>query len=372
MALRESLHLPYKEVLQQQHYVNRIQISAFQAKQDEMRDRIPEVHSDQVLKQQIEAKHEALVNKEKENAILINQIESLERDLQSKSEELLQINIQLDLQVKASTSKVSSLQDEIIQLKLHQALIEEKNEEIDHLNEQVLRLQQEHDLNKNLLQKVYEEACLVLSLSEKYGSSSKLNINTKLSAVESRQLEKQDFQKILQSYKETISKVFDNSDKEQKQKEAQGNLAADRRSMLVEIQNLQAELRISNLQNQEKLQKLQSRLHITEEQGNKREHQLRRQAELLKYKLQQEQAIVNDLQNSLKCEQDRSAELRSHFRSEQDAVADLKRELLAVNQTLETSLKKEHDLQKELENLRCSCLSGPLLFCCHSKVCLRY
>ncbi|XP_039598835.1 pericentrin-like isoform X5 [Polypterus senegalus] len=290
MALRESLHLPYKEVLQQQHYVNRIQISAFQAKQDEMRDRIPEVHSDQVLKQQIEAKHEALVNKEKEN----------------------------------------------------------------------------------LLQKVYEEACLVLSLSEKYGSSSKLNINTKLSAVESRQLEKQDFQKILQSYKETISKVFDNSDKEQKQKEAQGNLAADRRSMLVEIQNLQAELRISNLQNQEKLQKLQSRLHITEEQGNKREHQLRRQAELLKYKLQQEQAIVNDLQNSLKCEQDRSAELRSHFRSEQDAVADLKRELLAVNQTLETSLKKEHDLQKELENLRCSCLSGPLLFCCHSKVCLRY
>ncbi|XP_039598834.1 pericentrin-like isoform X4 [Polypterus senegalus] len=341
MALRESLHLPYKEVLQQQHYVNRIQISAFQAKQDEMRDRIPEVHSDQVLKQQIEAKHEALVNKEKENAILINQIESLERDLQSKSEELLQINIQLDLQVKASTSKVSSLQDEIIQL-------------------------------KNLLQKVYEEACLVLSLSEKYGSSSKLNINTKLSAVESRQLEKQDFQKILQSYKETISKVFDNSDKEQKQKEAQGNLAADRRSMLVEIQNLQAELRISNLQNQEKLQKLQSRLHITEEQGNKREHQLRRQAELLKYKLQQEQAIVNDLQNSLKCEQDRSAELRSHFRSEQDAVADLKRELLAVNQTLETSLKKEHDLQKELENLRCSCLSGPLLFCCHSKVCLRY
>ncbi|XP_039598833.1 pericentrin-like isoform X3 [Polypterus senegalus] len=359
-----------------------------------MRDRIPEVHSDQVLKQQIEAKHEALVNKEKENAILINQIESLERDLQSKSEELLQINIQLDLQVKASTSKVSSLQDEIIQLKniitnlqefmridpystssvmqLHQALIEEKNEEIDHLNEQVLRLQQEHDLNKNLLQKVYEEACLVLSLSEKYGSSSKLNINTKLSAVESRQLEKQDFQKILQSYKETISKVFDNSDKEQKQKEAQGNLAADRRSMLVEIQNLQAELRISNLQNQEKLQKLQSRLHITEEQGNKREHQLRRQAELLKYKLQQEQAIVNDLQNSLKCEQDRSAELRSHFRSEQDAVADLKRELLAVNQTLETSLKKEHDLQKELENLRCSCLSGPLLFCCHSKVCLRY
>ncbi|XP_039612287.1 pericentrin [Polypterus senegalus] len=264
---------------------------------------------------------------------------------------------------------------------------------------------------QNLLQKVYDEARLVLSLSEKYGCCTKPSINTKLSDVESWQVEKQALQEILLSLKEMISKMLDHSDKESvnqssdwrreilqavhsvlnnerewfraelqstlqgssctdithllekfesimskledKQNASLGNLlAADRRSMLVEIQNLQAELRISHLQNQEKLQKLQSSLSLTEEQGNKREHQLRRQAELLKYKLQQEQAIVNDLQNSLKCEQDRSAELRSHLRSEQDAVADLKRELLAVNQTLETSLKKEHDLQKELENLR--------------------
>uniref|UniRef100_A0A8C4SR13 Pericentrin n=1 Tax=Erpetoichthys calabaricus TaxID=27687 RepID=A0A8C4SR13_ERPCA len=280
----------------------------------------------------------------------------------------------------------------------------------------------------NLLQKVYHEARLVLSLSEEYGSYTKPSINTKLSDIESWQVEKQALQEILQSLKEMISKMLDHSDKsviqssdwrreilqavhsvlnnetewfraelqstlqgsgctdittllekfesimsklEEKQNAALGNLlAADRRSMLVEIQTLQAELRISHLQNQERLQQLQSSLSHTEEQGNKREHQLRRQGtELLKYKLQQEQAIVNDLQDSLKSEQDRSAELRSHFRSEQDAVADLKRELLAVNQTLETSLKKEHDLQKELENLRCSCLSGPLLFCySHSTV----
>uniref|UniRef100_A0A8C4STW9 Pericentrin n=1 Tax=Erpetoichthys calabaricus TaxID=27687 RepID=A0A8C4STW9_ERPCA len=713
--------MEYKEALQQQQYANRMQISALQTKLDETRHRIPEDHSDQVLKQQIEAKHESLVNKEKENAILINQIEHLERDLLSKSEELIQINIQLGLQAKTNTSKVNSLQNEIIQLKdiitnlqehrridpdstssvmqLPQALLEEKNQEIDHLNDQLLRLQQEHELNNkmleeknseaedmksqieryvgdldrlrqdkadeverlheviyklqeeidqlgpncheisdsqedlpldrldnrgslqhelwqeerlqqelatehiqlsdarvkeleqqmenacieretlqqllqkqeahfrsemeklgkslqneklqhhslqeeynllkahlteqeaeaahlstktqeledllrerecqlveaevqakgteekrqaeilslkhlpakvadleaelqkrldvsmeadhlkteksllnaqllelneiilrktgeiemlqnevvklqthieeigsekgqlfaestdlkqkmlslndevdrlktevttknaqiqdfliqlednqtkhsgtermlNLLQKVYHEARLVLSLSEEYGSYTKPSINTKLSDIESWQVEKQALQEILQSLKEMISKMLDHSDKEEKQNAALGNLlAADRRSMLVEIQTLQAELRISHLQNQERLQQLQSSLSHTEEQGNKREHQLRRQAELLKYKLQQEQAIVNDLQDSLKSEQDRSAELRSHFRSEQDAVADLKRELLAVNQTLETSLKKEHDLQKELENLRCSCLS---------------
>ncbi|XP_051787224.1 LOW QUALITY PROTEIN: pericentrin [Erpetoichthys calabaricus] len=276
---------------------------------------------------------------------------------------------------------------------------------------------------QNLLQKVYHEARLVLSLSEEYGSYTKPSINTKLSDIESWQVEKQALQEILQSLKEMISKMLDHSDKEsviqssdwrreilqavhsvlnnetewfraelqstlqgsgctdittllekfesimskleEKQNAALGNLlAADRRSMLVEIQTLQAELRISHLQNQERLQQLQSSLSHTEEQGNKREHQLRRQAELLKYKLQQEQAIVNDLQDSLKSEQDRSAELRSHFRSEQDAVADLKRELLAVNQTLETSLKKEHDLQKELENLRsrAECLETDLHF----------
>lgn len=52
--------------------------------------------------------------------------------------------------------------------------------------------------------------------------------------------------------------------------------SSDRNSLLSEIQDLRAQLRMTHLQNQEKLQQLQETLTKAEDHGNKQEHQLRR------------------------------------------------------------------------------------------------
>lgn len=51
----------------------------------------------------------------------------------------------------------------------------------------------------------------------------------------------------------------------------------DRHSLLSEVQALRAQLRMTHLQNQEKLQQLCAALTSTEARGSQREHQLRRQ-----------------------------------------------------------------------------------------------
>lgn len=52
--------------------------------------------------------------------------------------------------------------------------------------------------------------------------------------------------------------------------------SSDRNSLLSEIQELRAQLRMAHLQSQEKLQQLQETLTKAEDHGNKQEHQLRR------------------------------------------------------------------------------------------------
>lgn len=52
--------------------------------------------------------------------------------------------------------------------------------------------------------------------------------------------------------------------------------SSDRNSLLSEIQDLRAQLRMTHLQNQEKLQQLQETLTNAEDHGSKQEHQLRR------------------------------------------------------------------------------------------------
>lgn len=54
-------------------------------------------------------------------------------------------------------------------------------------------------------------------------------------------------------------------------------LSSDRNSLLIEIQDLQAQLRLMHFQSQEKLQQLQETLINTENHGCQQEHQLRRQ-----------------------------------------------------------------------------------------------
>ncbi|XP_042639674.1 pericentrin isoform X3 [Tyto alba] len=168
-----------KEALQQQQYNNLIQISALQSKLDEARHRVPsDSSSAPVLKEQLQAEQEALEMKEREIASLLDQLEQYKDNLISKNEEILQLNLQLEMQKNLSTSSISHLQLENAHLKedltkLHvkqnqdlgisdssallfpQALLNEKNQEIDHLAEQMKRLQ--HELESALENKVVEE-----------------------------------------------------------------------------------------------------------------------------------------------------------------------------------------------------------------------
>ncbi|XP_009708197.1 PREDICTED: A-kinase anchor protein 9-like, partial [Cariama cristata] len=162
-----------KEALQQQQYNNLIQISALQSKLDEARHRVPADGScAPVLKEQLQAEQEALQRKEREIASLLDQLEQYKDNLISKKEEILQLNLQLEMQKNLSTSSISHLQLENAQLKdltkLHmkqnqnldigdssalsfpQALLKEKNQEIDHLNEQMNRLQ--HELENKVVE----------------------------------------------------------------------------------------------------------------------------------------------------------------------------------------------------------------------------
>ncbi|XP_041253014.1 pericentrin isoform X13 [Onychostruthus taczanowskii] len=168
-----------KEALQQQQYSNLIQISALQSKLDEARHRVPvDGGSAPVLKEQLQAEQEALQAKEREIATLLDQVEQYKDNLSKKDEEILQLNLQLEIQKNLSTSNIIQLQAENAHLqedltKLHekksqdlgisdssalsfpQALLEEKNQEIDHLNEQMKRLQ--HELQNALENKVAED-----------------------------------------------------------------------------------------------------------------------------------------------------------------------------------------------------------------------
>ncbi|XP_014747205.1 PREDICTED: pericentrin isoform X6 [Sturnus vulgaris] len=168
-----------KEALQQQQYNNLIQISALQSKVDEARHRVPvDGSSAPVLKEQLQAEQEALQAKEREIASLLEQVEQCKENLNKKDEEILQLNLQLEIQKNLSTSNIIQLQAENAHLqedltKLHvkqsqdlgisdssalsfpQALLEEKNQEIDHLNEQIKRL--EHELQNALENQVAED-----------------------------------------------------------------------------------------------------------------------------------------------------------------------------------------------------------------------
>ncbi|CAM4634925.1 unnamed protein product [Caretta caretta] len=129
-------------------------------------------------------------------------------------------------------------------------------------------------------------------------------------------------------------------------------LSSDRNSLLSEIQDLRAQLRMTHLQNQEKLQQLQETLTNAEDHGSKQEHQLRRKVELLEYNLQQEKTIASDLQNSLSEEQERASEMLELLKQERSAVSDLKSELYESKEENESLQKSLQKLQREMNQLR--------------------
>ncbi|XP_056392614.1 pericentrin [Hyla sarda] len=136
---------------------------------------------------------------------------------------------------------------------------------------------------------------------------------------------------------------------EQKRLVLEHVLAVDRSSLVSEIQDLRSQLRMAHLQNQEKLQKLQDTLTSTEEKGNTREHQLRRQVELLEYKLQQEASIAEDVKGSLLREKERATEQYKLLLQEQAAVSQLRSEQEEKVLEMENLRKSQKELQKELQ-----------------------
>ncbi|XP_067892307.1 pericentrin isoform X2 [Heterodontus francisci] len=168
-----------KESLQQQQYNNLMQISALQSKLDEARHRVPvEGFADQTLKEQLQNERQALQTKEEEIQSLEEQLDQFQENLKNRNDEMLQLNMQLEIQTKQSAMTINQLHEENIRVKedvaslhlrlgmdadcgkvpglqLPQALLQEKNQEIDELKEQIFKLQQE--LESPLDNKTFEE-----------------------------------------------------------------------------------------------------------------------------------------------------------------------------------------------------------------------
>ncbi|XP_051479716.1 pericentrin isoform X3 [Apus apus] len=262
---------------------------------------------------------------------------------------------------------------------------------------------------KTLLKMVYEESRKILALSEHpFGFRELQNVPQSRAAVEGWQKEGLALLDAIQSLKDFLSKVADRGDKEHssvaadwrgellqavqsvlekernmlqidfksrfsspgsgddssllekieyimKQQEEQRQMvvehlfSSDRNSLLSEIQDLRAQLRMTHLQNQEKLQQLQETLTNAEDHGSKQEHQLRRKVELLEYKLQQEKSIVSDMQSTLSEEQKKASETQDLLNQEKAA---LKSELYGSKQENTRLQKSLEELQREINQLR--------------------
>ncbi|XP_032045601.1 pericentrin isoform X7 [Aythya fuligula] len=265
---------------------------------------------------------------------------------------------------------------------------------------------------KTVLKMVYEESCKILALSEhSFGFKDQKNIHQTTAMMEGWQKEGIALLEAIQSLKDYLSKVADRGNKEHsditadwraeflqavqsvfekernvlqidlkshfsnpgcgdevslaerleyimKQQEEQRQMvvehlfSSDRNSLLSEIQDLRAQLRMTHLQNQEKLQQLQETLTNAEDHGSKQEHQLRRKVELLEYKLQQEKSIVSDLQSSLSEEQKRVSETCELLNQEKAEVSALKSELYEHKQENERLQKALEEHQREINKFR--------------------
>ncbi|XP_009999412.1 PREDICTED: pericentrin [Chaetura pelagica] len=204
---------------------------------------------------------------------------------------------------------------------------------------------------KTVLKMVYEESRKILALSEHpFGFRELQNVPQSRAAVEGWQKEGLALLDAIQSLKDFLSKVADRGDKEeQRQMVVEHLFSSDRNSLLSEIQDLRAQLRMTHLQNQEKLQQLQETLTNAEDHGSKQEHQLRRKVELLEYKLHQEKSIASDLHSTLSEEQKKASETQDLLNQEKAA---LKSELYGSKQENTRLQKSLEDLQREINQLR--------------------
>ncbi|XP_061193837.1 golgin subfamily B member 1-like [Saccostrea echinata] len=115
--------------------------------------------------------------------------------------------------------------------------------------------------------------------------------------------------------------------------------SADRQSLLAEIRDLRAHANVSVMRHQEEKERLTEQLNNVEDQTSKRERQLKRQVQLLEYKLQQEKIIQDDLRTSLEVERDRSSDLSTQLSREKNSNLDLQTDL--SNQQIQISKLKD-------------------------------
>uniref|UniRef100_A0A7N4PY85 Pericentrin n=1 Tax=Sarcophilus harrisii TaxID=9305 RepID=A0A7N4PY85_SARHA len=127
---------------------------------------------------------------------------------------------------------------------------------------------------------------------------------------------------------------------------------SDRSSLLSEIQALRAQLRMTHLQNQEKLQQLYEALTNVEDHGSKQEYQFRRQIELLEYKVEQEKGLVGDLQKTLTIEQEKGIETQKLLLAAQSAAQGLTAQMEECRRDKEAVSQSLRDAHKDIAHLR--------------------
>ncbi|NWQ87995.1 AKAP9 protein, partial [Burhinus bistriatus] len=110
--------------------------------------------------------------------------------------------------------------------------------------------------------------------------------------------------------------------------------SADRRSLLMEIQVLHAQMN-SKKNNPKREQEIDSKCQ-----------------EMLEYNMQQKQSQILEMQVELRSMKDRAAELQEQLNSERMMGAELKNELAQAKLELETTLKAQHKHFKDLETIR--------------------
>uniref|UniRef100_W5KBH1 Pericentrin n=1 Tax=Astyanax mexicanus TaxID=7994 RepID=W5KBH1_ASTMX len=132
--------------------------------------RFPDPNADPGLREQLETLKQDLQSKKEQVELQLEQVEELEKALEVREEEVRQLSLQLELNTRESQANeeqlhlhITQLQETVSALRHHQeekgeedpmlqlpaALLEEKNLEIDHLNQQILRLQKELDTTKD-------------------------------------------------------------------------------------------------------------------------------------------------------------------------------------------------------------------------------
>uniref|UniRef100_A0A4W5QWV3 Pericentrin/AKAP-450 centrosomal targeting domain-containing protein n=1 Tax=Hucho hucho TaxID=62062 RepID=A0A4W5QWV3_9TELE len=162
-----------KESLQQQQFSSRLQISALQSKLDETRHRYNNASTSdpiQLLRDTLDTAQQDLQDKGQQVCVLVGQMEETQRHLTIKEAELKHLTLQLELLTNQNTDTITQLHDQVASLKetvsaltfrleerevgeeesLPSALLEEKNDEIDHLTQEIHKLELELETARDI------------------------------------------------------------------------------------------------------------------------------------------------------------------------------------------------------------------------------